>query len=191
MSSAGGAVEFQKQSTPHFHGNVSIRSVYQHKTLQDIGVLIESNLLSVDAIKSVQSWVCREEHLNQEMHDQDMERMAKVWHTNYEAREHDPMSRLPAYVAHDSAATMWGDSVSEGASRATGTRRQYLLLTISRYSTTYCSKLYLLLTINRYSNTYCSQSGDTHASQVLCCVCRVVYFALYFSLSCVVLWFLI
>ena len=47
--------------------------------------------------------------------------MAKEWHTSYQAREHGQMSRLPADVAHDSAATMWEDSVSEGAARAEGT----------------------------------------------------------------------
>ena len=46
----GGAVEFQKQTTPHFHGNVLLSSVYRFKTLKEIGQLIEKDLLSVDAI---------------------------------------------------------------------------------------------------------------------------------------------
>ena len=48
--SAGGAIEFQKQTTPHFHGNVTLSSVYQHKTLKEIRDKIETGLLSVDAI---------------------------------------------------------------------------------------------------------------------------------------------
>ena len=48
--SAGGAVEFQKQTTPHFHGNFTLSSVYQCKTLKEIRDLIEADMLSVDAI---------------------------------------------------------------------------------------------------------------------------------------------
>ena len=46
--SAGGAVEFQKQTTPHFHGNVLLSSVYQYKALKEIRDLIEADMLSVE-----------------------------------------------------------------------------------------------------------------------------------------------
>ena len=49
----GGAVEFQKLTTPHFHGNVTLSSVYRDKTLKEIGELIEKDLLSVEAITCV------------------------------------------------------------------------------------------------------------------------------------------
>ncbi len=54
---AGGAIEFQKHSTPHYHGNVHLSSAYQHKTLDAVGQLIEADLLSVDGIKEYQSWL--------------------------------------------------------------------------------------------------------------------------------------
>jgi hypothetical protein len=46
----GGAVEFQKLTTPHFHGNMTLSSVYRFKTLKEIGELIEADLLTVEAI---------------------------------------------------------------------------------------------------------------------------------------------
>ena len=117
-------MEFQKQSTPHFHANVSLANAYQHKTLQEIGDLIESNLLSVDAIKDFQAWVCREEHFDQERHDAEVPQMTADWHNNYQSREHDAMSKLPAYIAHDAAPTMWTGAVSEDAAREDGTEGQ-------------------------------------------------------------------
>ena len=49
-TSAGAAVEFQKQTTPHFHANVTLASVFQCKTLKEIRDKIETGVLHVDAI---------------------------------------------------------------------------------------------------------------------------------------------
>ena len=46
----GGSVEYQGNTDPHFHGNVTLSPVYQHKTLKEIRDKIETGLLSVDAI---------------------------------------------------------------------------------------------------------------------------------------------
>ena len=65
----GGAIEYQKNDNPHFHGNLHIASIYQHKTLYDIAELLRQKLLDVKAVIAFQRWTCREEHFDQAKHE--------------------------------------------------------------------------------------------------------------------------
>ena len=49
----GGSVEYQQNWNPHFHGNVHTASVYQHKTMTEIAEMMESNLLTFEALATV------------------------------------------------------------------------------------------------------------------------------------------
>ena len=67
----GGAAEYQKNDNPHFHGNLHLASVYQHKTLHEIADLMRNKLLDVKAIMAFQSWMCREEHFDGATHQKE------------------------------------------------------------------------------------------------------------------------
>ena len=43
-----GAVEYQKNGTPHFHGLASCVNVFQHNTLLEVARRVEEDLLQVD-----------------------------------------------------------------------------------------------------------------------------------------------
>ena len=60
----GGSVEYQQNWNPHFHGNVHTACVYKHKTMTEIAEMMESNLLTFEALAKYQSWMHREDHFN-------------------------------------------------------------------------------------------------------------------------------
>ena len=60
----GGSVEYQGNDNPHLHANLHVASVYQHKTLAEIGALMAKNLLSMESITDYQAWICREDHFD-------------------------------------------------------------------------------------------------------------------------------
>ena len=46
----GGAIGYQKNGNPHFHGNLHLASIYQHKTLYEIAELLRQKLVDAKAI---------------------------------------------------------------------------------------------------------------------------------------------
>ena len=64
--SIGGSVEYQMSSDPHFHGNLHVASIYQHKSLVEVASMMQKNLVKLEDIAKFQSWVCREEHFDDE-----------------------------------------------------------------------------------------------------------------------------
>ena len=59
--------------------------------------------LSADAVIEYQSWVCREEHFDQERHDNELEEHTKAWKDNSSDRKYDDFGLLPSYLANDDA----------------------------------------------------------------------------------------
>jgi len=107
---SGGCVEYQRNSNPHFHGNVHIASAYQHKTLQEIAGMIEDALLSLESITAYQSWMCREEHFDQEAHYEHIDALEQHWKENNKARENDGLCQLPTYIRDDGQSSLWSSS---------------------------------------------------------------------------------
>ena len=68
MCAFGGACEHQKMSTPHFHAQGHIVCAYQYGTLQDIADKLEAQSFTVDDLKQYQSWMHREEVIDEEEH---------------------------------------------------------------------------------------------------------------------------
>ena len=84
----GGAVEYQRAGSPHFHGFATLVSAYQHCTLEHIAELIETKLLHPDAVKAYCSYICREEHFDQAAHDESLPTLETAWKGNYSSPEH-------------------------------------------------------------------------------------------------------
>ena len=53
------AVEYQGNNNPHAHGHVHLVSVYQHKTLEEIGELIKQKLLAPETLYEYQETLHR------------------------------------------------------------------------------------------------------------------------------------
>ena len=103
----GGAIEYQKNDNPHFHGNLHLATIYQHKTLYEIADMIRQKLVDVEAIIAFQSWVCREEHFDLRQHNKELNSLEQSWQNNNKSTEHDGLCYLPAYLRATNEPSMW------------------------------------------------------------------------------------
>ena len=122
IEALGGAVENQRGGTPHFHFNCHLASSYQHMTLLEIAKLIEQELLRPEDVFEFHSWLCREEHMDNEAHQKNVEAHEAAWETGYAAREHDGLCQLPQYLGEKAPENLWHHDISEEDARAEGKR---------------------------------------------------------------------
>ena len=90
----------------HIHLIVYIISAFQHSTLAEITELIEAKLLSVAALERYMEWVSMHEHLDQPLHDRNIEDLEKQWPT-YKNSSHDALGFVPKLVWGDDSTTRW------------------------------------------------------------------------------------
>jgi hypothetical protein len=55
-----GGVEAQRAGALHLHAFAYIQRAHQHKTLKDIATMVRQGLMTADALKQWQDYVCRE-----------------------------------------------------------------------------------------------------------------------------------
>ena len=103
----GGAIEYQRNDNPHFHGNLHLATIYQHKTLYEIADMLRQKLVDVEAIIAFQSWVCREEHFDLRQHNKELNSLEQSWQNNNKSTEHDGLCYLPAYLRATNEPSMW------------------------------------------------------------------------------------
>ena len=106
----GGSVEYQGNDNPHLHANLHVASVYQHKTLAEIGALMAKNLLCMESITDYQAWICREDHFDLEGHQNNLETLEQRWHENNSTAECHTLCQLPSYINNDSTRSLWTGS---------------------------------------------------------------------------------
>ena len=92
-----GAVAHQHSGTPHIHLKAHVVSAFQHNSTKEIARLIEEKLLDVKTIAEYTSWMCREEHFDQERHDASLDDIRQQW-PNYSGEEHE--ARRHAILHH-------------------------------------------------------------------------------------------
>ena len=82
------ATEYQGESTPHGHGFISLANMYQHHNLEQIGNIIESNYNGItpedmlDRVKKFVAHLQREDHIDNEQHQNNLEKFESDFHTN-------------------------------------------------------------------------------------------------------------
>jgi len=103
----GGSVEYQQNWNPHFHGNVHLVSIYQHKTITEIAEMIESNLVNLEALAKWQCWTHREDHFNHDSHQANLEVLEAQWNNGNRDPVNDGLCQLLAFMQNDTSATMW------------------------------------------------------------------------------------
>ena len=104
------AVEYQGNNNPHAHGHAHCVSVYQHKTLEEIGKLIEKKLLAPETLYAYQETLHRTagfDNLNKEQRVANRKAMEKEWSNKFRAPEHDALAQLPSLVLNDHNDTLW------------------------------------------------------------------------------------
>ena len=106
------AVEYQGNNNPHAHGHVHCVSVYQHKTLEEIGELIKQKLLAPETLYAYQETLhrtCGFDNLTEEQRDANRRAMEQEWASKFRAPEHDALSQFPSIVLNDHTDTLWND----------------------------------------------------------------------------------
>ena len=109
------AVELQGEGTLHGHGFVALANIYQHSTLQDVAELIESNFQNLtpeDIVKRITSFcehVHREDHMDNEWHQQNLEMLEKEFHCNNDGPMRDAFltARSRSFYDVSRAPSLW------------------------------------------------------------------------------------
>eukprot|EP00973_Karenia_brevis_P000609 86384-Karenia_brevis.AAC.1 len=102
MNAFDGAVEHQKCTTPHFHGQGHIVCIYQYVSLRDIADKLSEQLLSVQELKTYQSWMHCEDILDEKVHASFLSRVEDEWRNRFSDKEHHDLCVLPQYAVADS-----------------------------------------------------------------------------------------
>ena len=104
------AVEYQGNNNPHAHGHVHLVSVYQHKTLAEIGELIKQKLLAPETLHAYQETLHNTlgyGDLSEEQRNAKRNAMEKEWAKKFRAPEHDALSQFPSIVLNDHCDNLW------------------------------------------------------------------------------------
>ena len=63
-----GAIEYQKNSNPHFHANVYVATVWQ-QPLKKLAQKIQATAITLEELFRYQAWLHNESHFNLEQHE--------------------------------------------------------------------------------------------------------------------------
>ena len=74
--------------------------------------MIEDDLMSAEAVKAYSAWVCRGDHVDRQLHDNEIESVRRQWPT-FASKDNDFLCTLPKHLTEDCAATMWEEGVCE------------------------------------------------------------------------------
>ena len=101
------------------HGKVYVVSAYQYRPLSEIAQMIEDELIDMHDLEVFQSWVMREEHFDQENHEENIESLESQW-PDYSAEEHQGLCTFPQYLCSGSETqTLWDALAPEAAAQHT------------------------------------------------------------------------
>ena len=128
------AVEYQGNNNPHAHGHVHFVSVYQHKSLEELGKLIKEKLLAPETLYEYQELyidtlhrtrtlytctrniilapdtlhrTCSFSELSPEEHEAKRSSMEQAWRSKFRDSEHDGLAQFPTIVLNDHSDTLW------------------------------------------------------------------------------------
>ncbi|CAK9031745.1 unnamed protein product [Durusdinium trenchii] len=108
-----GAIEYQVNSTPHYHCNVYLACVWQ-RPLHELLAKLENQSITAADIYNFQAWIHREHHPLWEEHRKEEEQLEADWKDNYSQPQHDKLALWPQFVAADTEPSPWiNTAVSE------------------------------------------------------------------------------
>ena len=119
-----GAIEYQRNSAPHFHGHVYVANIWQ-KDFQALVSAIEAKLVSPESIFKYHAWLHRECHFDVERHMEEVTGIEHAWLGNFVGKEQDDLCLWPSFVVKDVARSPWLSDRSEDVAVCDG--RAYIL----------------------------------------------------------------
>ena len=108
-----GAIEYQKNSNPHFHANVYVATVWQ-QPLKKLAQKIQAKAVTLEELFRYQAWLHNESHFNLQQHEALFPALEQKWMQNFPGTEHDKLCLWPAFVATDTTPSPWLPQSTDG-----------------------------------------------------------------------------
>ncbi|CAL1144306.1 unnamed protein product, partial [Cladocopium goreaui] len=130
-----GAIEYQANSTPHFHCNVYIASIWQ-QSLSELAAKLNDSTITFEDVQQFLTWAHSESHPDLASHTQQQDHLEADWAQNNCKSSHDFLCQWPEFLAEDKAASPWLKGVEPKQALADASRfiHQYRLAAQSKIS---------------------------------------------------------
>ncbi|CAL1160877.1 unnamed protein product [Cladocopium goreaui] len=116
-----GAIEYQANSTPHFHCNVYIASIWQ-QSLSELAAKLNDSTITFEDVQQFLTWAHSESHLDLASHTQQQDHLEADWAQNNCKASHDFLCQWPKFLAEDTAASPWLNAVEPKQALADASR---------------------------------------------------------------------
>ena len=116
-----GAIEYQANSTPHFHCNVYIASIWQ-QSLSELAAKLNDSTITFEDVQQFLTWAHSESHLDLASHTQQQDHLEADWAQNNCKASHDFLCQWPKFLAEDKAASPWLNAVEPKQALADASR---------------------------------------------------------------------
>ena len=116
-----GAIEYQANSTPHFHCNVYIASIWQ-QSLSELAAKLNDSTITFEDVQQFLTWAHPESHLDLASHTQQQDHLEADWAQNNCKASHDFLCQWPKFLAEDKAVSPWLNAVEPKQALADASR---------------------------------------------------------------------
>ena len=105
-----GAIEYQTNSTPHFHCNVYSASIWQ-QPLHELAEKLNNRTIEFDDVKHFLTWIHPETHPDFNVHNAQQEELEAAWNDHNSHEKHDFLCHWPNFIQTDDAKSPWLDDM--------------------------------------------------------------------------------
>ena len=116
-----GAIEYQANSTPHFHCNVYIASIWQH-SLSELAAKLNDSTITFEDVRQFLTWAYAESHPDLASYTQQQDHLEADWAQNNCKASHDFLCQWPEFLTEDKAASPWLKAVEPKQALADASR---------------------------------------------------------------------
>jgi hypothetical protein len=116
-----GAIEYQANSTPHFHCTVYIASIWQQSS-RELAAKLNDSTITVADVHQFLTWTHSESHPDIASHTQQQDHLEADWAQNNCKASHDFLCQWPKFLAEDNAASPWLEAVEPKQALADASR---------------------------------------------------------------------
>ena len=102
-----GAIEYQGNSTPHFHGNLFLANIWQ-KPLTVLADKLQQEVQEVANVHQFHEWLHSETHPLPEAHAAAVQtQLEDAWRQKFSTANYDSLSQWPRFVVEDTTKSPW------------------------------------------------------------------------------------
>ena len=106
-----GAIEYQTNSTPHFHCNVYSASIWQ-QPLHELAEKLNNRTIEFDDVKHFLTWIHPETHPDYNFHNAQQAELEAAWNEHNSHEKHDFLCHWPNFIQTDDAKSPWLDDMA-------------------------------------------------------------------------------